>query len=150
MIRAYDIRVAEHLSNFKCDACGEVQTDVNVNTGLNWGEASIENESVGTGDGEEVAFQLDKSEHVFVASVSASLDGVRKVQGVDYDATTEGLVTFEDPPAEGVLITASYTYYGNTALIKVPCTNGVCGQVSYYPTVGGGAISQLLAQAKTE
>jgi RNase P subunit RPR2 len=76
MVRADNIRVAEHLANFCCDACGTTQTDVNVNTQLSYNERQ-------------------------------------------------------------------------TSII-VPCTNGSCGSVSYYPTSGGDETSCQLAEAKTQ
>ena len=43
MIRASNIRVESHLADFRCDDCGDVQEDINVNTDENvtynvWGE----------------------------------------------------------------------------------------------------------------
>ena len=148
MIRAYDIRVPEHLSNFRCDSCGTEQIDVNVNTQLKYSTDVVFNENIGTGDAVEKVFQLGQTNYVIVDNaMKVYTGGLLRTRGEDYTATAEGVITFVKAPENGAVITASYTFE-NGSMIVVPCTG--CSDVTNYPREGGGPITQQLAAAKTE
>jgi len=148
MIRAFDIRIPEHLSNFRCDSCGTEQTDVDVNTSLEYSPDSVFNENVGTGDAIEKVFQLDQTNYVVVDdTMKVYTGGLLRTRGTDYTATVEGVITFVTAPEDGAVITASYSFT-NGSMIVVPCTG--CGAVTNYPREDGGPLSQQLAAAKTE
>lgn len=76
---------------------------------------------LGTGDGETMAFQLTKAYGESAASwirtiakpvantVLIAVDGGVQAEGWMVDATT-GFVTFNDPPAEGAILTAGFEF----------------------------------------
>lgn len=76
-------------------------------------------QAIGTGDGETVAFQLTKkygaSFDPYLRPITKPVAGtvVVKVDGVVADVATDpltGIVTFDEPPAEGAAITASFMF----------------------------------------
>ncbi|GGB56805.1 DUF2460 domain-containing protein [Henriciella pelagia] len=72
---------------------------------------------LGTGDGEQVSFQLIKSYGAVSRTITkpvegtviVALDGVAQPDGWSVDTTT-GLVTFEEPPESGVEVTAGFEF----------------------------------------
>ena len=157
MIRASNIRPAEHLADFRCDKHDAYRDDLDVNAGLKWGHGAVVGEEVGVGDGSAAAFQLGQDANVLVESVAVKLDGVEQERGAAYTVDESGLVTFATPPAAGTAVTADYEHDNDRALIVVPhavLTEGSevaeCDEVSFYPTEGGSALAQELAAAKTE
>jgi hypothetical protein len=149
MIRVSNIRVNDHLADFRCDDCSHEQADVNVNTALEFSQDSVLGEAVGVGDAQQTQFQLDKTARVLVdAALKVYVDGVEKASPADYSCTTEGLITFTAAPGSGLAITADYNHKDGGSIV-VPCTGQGCGRASYYPREGGGPLSQQLAEAKT-
>jgi len=148
MIRVSNVRIPQHLCDIRCDSCGYSRQNVNVNTEFSYGIADIFGELVGHGDGINDQFQLEKTSYVQVDShMRVYVQGELKTRGVDYNATSAGVITFTTPPPAGYVIQADYVWAGSKDTIRVPC--GGCTDVSFYPTEGGGPVSQQLAQAKT-
>ncbi len=86
-----------------------------------WSDYQALNVTIGTADGTTVAFQLKKlyifggysySRKIYkpiISSVKVYLNGVPTSTGFVIDSTT-GLVTFNRPPATGILITADFMF----------------------------------------
>ena len=86
-----------------------------------WDDYSATSQNIGTGDGNEVDFQLRKKYSVstydiyktitkpVVNTVKIYLDNVEQVSGWTIDVTT-GIVTFVTAPALNVIITADFQY----------------------------------------
>jgi len=71
----------------------------------------VTDEAVGTGNGSQTAFQLDKK-FIEEGSETVKVGGVTKTRGVDYTINNDtGVVTFGAAPGEGVAVTASYEFY---------------------------------------
>ncbi len=86
-----------------------------------WTDYSATAQSLGTGDGSNVSFQLVKSYNSgavtetrtitkpVAGTVSVYLDSVLQSSGVSVDTTT-GIVTFAAAPASGVAVTADFEF----------------------------------------
>ncbi|WP_084419565.1 DUF2460 domain-containing protein [Henriciella litoralis] len=79
---------------------------------------SHEDEAIGVGDGTQTVFQLVRSTESgdlqivrkpVSGSILVGLDGVLQTSGWSVDTAT-GLVTFEAPPAGGVVVTAGFEF----------------------------------------
>ncbi len=64
-------------------------------------------EVVGLGTGAQVNYQLAATENVITTSVIPYFDGVQ-VDAGDFTVTSEGAITFVNPPALGAVVTADY------------------------------------------
>ena len=71
----------------------------------------VTDEAVGTGDGSQTQFQLDKKFIVENTDV-IKVGGVTKTRGVDYTINNDtGVITFSSAPGNGLAITATYEFY---------------------------------------
>jgi uncharacterized protein (TIGR02217 family) len=105
---------------------------------------------IGEGDGARTTFQLVKtygSAHAPYArdirkpvagSVALAFDGEGVADGWSLDTTT-GVVTFDDPPAEGVIVTAGFSFdvpvRFDTDTLEVNLTSFAAGDIPSIPLV---------------
>jgi hypothetical protein len=82
------------------------------------GTTEVEDEAVGTGDGETTEFALDHSP-VQWGTVSVTVDSAAVTEGTDYAVDyTAGTLQFVSAPASEKAIVATYTYISTDAVIS--------------------------------
>lgn len=115
-------------------------------------EVDCRDQTLGFGDGTTVSFQLVKvyssggesygrpiSKPV-IGTVRIALDGVELVQGADWTVdSTNGIVSFAQPPATGVIVTAGFEFdvpvRFDTDGIRISAVSFEAGEVPDVPVV---------------